>query len=134
MVALLVIAHVVVLLAQAVAVVAVNQRCAEVVHRLGVATFVGQGEAQVVAGVKTQGGAHGQVFRVAAIHPAVALLAVEGHPVAQALAQRTAAVQAQLLTVIRAVAQAQLVVNLTGEGLLRDHVDHRAGRAFTIEH
>ncbi|CRS04285.1 hypothetical protein PAERUG_P48_London_17_VIM_2_01_13_03830 [Pseudomonas aeruginosa] len=133
-VALHVIAHVVVLLAQALVVLAADQRGAEVVHRLLVAIVVGEGEGQIVAGLPAQRRADAQVARVATVDPAVALLLVQVEPVAEAVGQRAAAVQGQLAVVVGAVAEAQVVADLAGERLLRHHVDHRAGGAFAVQH
>ena len=57
---LYVVLHVVVLFAQAAAVVAVDQRGTVVVGRLCIAAVMGQREAEVITGVKTQRGAQGQ--------------------------------------------------------------------------
>ncbi len=129
-----VVLHVVVLLAQAAAVVAVDQRGAVVVGRLRIAAVVGEGEAEVVAGVEAQRGAQRQAAGRGAVDPTVTGLLVQGQAVAQALAEAAAAVQAELLAVPRTVAQAQVVAYLAGKRLFRDHVDHRTGGAFAIKH
>ena len=133
-VALHVVAHVVVLLAQALVVLAADQRGAEVVHRLLVAIVVGEGEGQIVAGLPAQRSADAQVARVATVDPAVALLLVQVEPVAEAVGQRAAAVQGQLAVVVGTVAEVQVVADLAGERLLRHYVDHRAGGAFAVQH
>ena len=79
--------HVVVLVAQALVVMAIDQRHTEVVlWRLG-AIVVAQGKRQIIVGLPAQGGADKGVFRVAVVDPAIALRVVDIQPVAQGVGQ-----------------------------------------------
>ena len=128
------ITHVVVFVAQALVIPAIDQRYAEVILRLLVAIVVAEGERQVVAGLPAQGGADKGVFGVAVVDPAVALDVVDVQAVAQGVGQRAAAVQRLLARIVGAVAHPQVVFDGAGKGLFRDHVDHRASGAFAIQH
>jgi len=68
------------------------------------------------------------------VDPAIALRVVDVQPVAQGVGERASTVQRLLAGIVGAVAQADMVLDFTAEGFFRDHVDHRAGGTFAIQH
>ncbi len=128
------VAHVVVLVAQRLVELPLDQRRAEILHRVLIAVVMRERQAQCVGHIPLQRARDSETVAVAAVDPVVGLVVADVEAIGPVLAQRAGEVDRCVTARILAEGQLDLCCRRLRVRLPRHDVDHAADRALSVHH